>query len=130
MPAGRPTKYNDELLKAAKDYIDNFQPVEGQEIIPTVVGMCIAVNISHAIAYKWAKDEDKKEFLDILEKIEGKQHKELVNRGLDSTFNPTITKMMLTKHGYSDKQEIDHTSKGDRVEGINVTFVESGNSEE
>jgi hypothetical protein len=34
----------------------------------------------------------------------------LLNNGLDGTFNPPITKMMLSKHGYSDKIEQDHTS--------------------
>jgi len=38
------------------------------------------------------------------------QHRGLVNGGLSGKFNPAITKMMMTKHGYSDKQELAHTS--------------------
>ena len=36
-----------------------------------------------------------------------KQEKTLVNGSLRGEMNPAISKMMLTKHGYSDKQEID-----------------------
>jgi hypothetical protein len=34
----------------------------------------------------------------------------LIDGGLIGDFNPTITKLMLTKHGYSDKQEVDNKS--------------------
>ena len=43
-----------------------------------------------------------------------KQEKDLINKGLTGDFNSTITKLILTKHGYSDKQDIDHS-------GINLT---------
>ena len=34
----------------------------------------------------------------------------LINGGLMGDFNASIAKVMMTKHGYSDKQEIDNTS--------------------
>ena len=105
---GRPTHYTEELIADALDYLEVYKTKE--ELVPTVVGLCRHINRSKSVVYNWAKDEDKALFVDILGQIEELQHIGLVNGGLSSAFNPAITKMMLTKHGYSDKQEIDHQS--------------------
>ncbi len=103
---GRPTDYKPELVKKAWDYIETYEEKYNDKI-PSVAGLCSALNINRSTAYDWAKDEDK-EFSDILEKIASEQEKKLVNSGLSGDFNSTITKLMLTKHGYSDKQEIEN----------------------
>lgn len=105
----RPTNYTPEILKAAEDYA-SFGWRECGDKVPTVAGLAIEIGVSRSICYVWAKEEDKAEFLDILMRIEEMQERELVNCGLAGEFNPAITKMMMTKHGYSDKQEIDHSS--------------------
>ena len=105
---GRPTKYDDDMIDKALEYLECY---EGQgELVPTVVGLCRYIKRSKSIVYDWAKVPEKALFSDILCQIEELQHIKLVNGGLGSAFNPAITKMMLTKHGYSDKQEIDHQS--------------------
>lgn len=112
----RPTNYTPEILKSAKEYVDSGWKECGDKV-PTVAGLAIELGVSRSICYVWAKDEDKTEFLDILTRVEQIQERELVNRGLGGDFNPAITKMMMTKHGYSDKQEIDHrTPDGIQVE--------------
>ena len=100
----RPTDYTDELMAKARTYID-----ETEDAVPIVVGLCLHIGISKATAYRWA-DEGKQEFKDILEEVKERQEVGLVNGGLNSDFNPAIAKMMLTKHGYSDKQILDNTS--------------------
>jgi hypothetical protein len=100
MTAGRPTDYTPKLLKAAWDYVENHE----DDLVPSVAGLCDRININRSTAYEWAKDKDK-EFSNILEAVSRKQEQKLLKNGLDGTFNPTITKLMLTKHGYSDKQE-------------------------
>jgi hypothetical protein len=107
MTAGRPTDYTPKLLKAAWDYVENHE----DDLVPSVAGLCDRININRSTAYEWAKDKDK-EFSNILEAVSRKQEQKLLKNGLDGTFNPTITKLMLTKHGYSDKQETDLTSGG------------------
>ena len=57
----------------------------------------------------WSKDEDKKEFLGILEAINQKQECVLLDNGLDGTFNSTITKLVLGKHGYHDRAQQEGT---------------------
>ena len=107
MAGGRPTSYSPEVLKLARDYVDNCP-----NTVPMVVGLCKHIDRGKTTVYNWAKDEDKQEFRDILEEIEQNQHIELIEGGLSNDFNSAITKMMLTKHGYSDKVEQDITSGG------------------
>ena len=97
----RPTDYTDELMAKARTYID-----ETEDAVPIVVGLCLHIGISKATAYRWA-EEGKQEFKDILDEVKERQEVGLVNGGLNNDFNSAIAKMMLTKHGYSDKQELD-----------------------
>lgn len=123
MGAGRPTTYTDEVLELAHDYVDNCP-----NTVPLVVGLCKHIGRSKATVYNWAQDDDKKEFLDILKQIEEDQHMMLVEGGLSSSFNSNITKMMLTKHGYSDKVEQDVTSGGKPLNSWVVTPVSTDKS--
>ena len=109
MPVGRSTKYTPELLKAAWAYIDGGWEKAGDPV-PTVVGLALEIGIDKETAYRWAKEEGKEEFSNILTRVSVMQERKLVAGGLANLFNPAITKMMLTKHGYSDKIEQNHTS--------------------
>jgi hypothetical protein len=105
----RPTTYTEEMLAKAREYLEVYDSVL-EELVPTVVGLCDYIERSKTTVYRWAQEEGKDEFRDILGAIEQKQEKALVKGGLSGQFNSVITKMMMTKHGYSDKQEIDHRS--------------------
>ena len=104
----RPTDYKPELIAKAYEYLENY--AELGDVVPTVAGMACEIGVSRETIYAWGKDEDKPEFSDILTRVQQAQERKLVSGGLGGAFNPAITKMMLTKHGYSDKQELDHTS--------------------
>ena len=119
----RPTKYTPEMLEMARDYVDNCP-----DMVPMVVGLCRHINRASSTVYDWAKEPDKKEFSDILTEISEGQHVTLVNKGLAGDFNSNITKMMLTKHGYSDKVEQDVTSGGKPLNSWVVTPVSTDKS--
>ena len=104
MTAGRPSKYTEELLKKAEDYLLNYHSKHG-DIIPSISGLSLVLNVSRETVHAWGRDGKKPEFSDILEKINAKQEKELINGGLSGEMNANITKLVLGKHGYSDKQE-------------------------
>ncbi len=112
-PGGRPTDYTPEMLELCRDYIDNCP-----DAVPIIVGLCKHINRSSSIVYKWAKDEDKTEFLDILDEIMDLQHLGLVNGGLKAEFSAPVTKMMMTKHGYSEKVQ-------QEVSGPNGSAIEN-----
>lgn len=105
----RPTEYSNEKLALAQSYLDGGWEIEG-DTVPQVIGLAMAMGVHRDTLYTWAKDEDKKEFSDILTRVQQAQERKLINGGLDGAFNPAVTKMLLVKHGYSDKIEQDHTS--------------------
>lgn len=117
----RPTTYNQDVIDMAREYLVEYEN-EG-EVIPTVVGLCKFIGRSKATIYNWIKDDDKKEFLDIVNEIEEYQHIKLVSGGLSGTYNNMITKLMLSKHGYSDKVEQDITSGGKALQHPGYTIV-------
>jgi hypothetical protein len=103
MAAGRPTTYSEDMLQRTKEYLDGGY-LEKSRVIPSVVGLARYLDVSRSTLYLWGDDHD--EFSDILDSIKDEQHEILVTSGLTGDFNPTMAKLMLTKHGYSDKQEL------------------------
>ena len=108
MPAGRPTSWSEDLQRTAWAYVDDYE--EYGDVIPSVVGLVDAIKISRSCIYDWAEHEDK-EFSDILQAINARQEKVLISKGLTGDFNSNITKLVLGKHGYHDKQDTEHTGK-------------------
>ena len=116
---GRPPKYSPDLLRDCWDYIygnddvvdDNGNPIPKWMHLghpfPSVVGLCVYIGIVSSTAYKWRYEDDKQEFSSILDIVEDIQHIQLAHNGTLGIYNPTITKLMLTKHGYSDKIDTD-----------------------
>lgn len=109
MPAGRPTVYSKDMIKEARNYIQCH--LDFGDPVPTVAGLACVLGIVRDTCYAWGDDPEKPEFSDILEELAQKQERVLIGKGLLGYFNAPITKMMLTKHGYSDRIEQDHTSK-------------------
>lgn len=124
MTTGRPTEYSEKVLKKAKEYRDNLPE---NEVVHSVEGLSDYLKLARSTLYKWRDEEGKEEFSDIFDEILAKQAKTLVNKGLEGKFAPTITKVMLTKHGYVDKQDI--TSADKPIQPLLVKFIgeENGN---
>lgn len=99
----RPSKYTSELLEKAEGYIEKYEELD--HLIPSHVGLANYLGISRRCIYEWAEDQDKKEFLHILDDISQQQELILVSNGLSGKFNSNITKLVLGKHGYHDKQD-------------------------
>jgi len=108
--AGRPTKYNQEMIDKALHYLDNYQ--DNGDVIPSIEGLAEHLEINRATIYDWKDQEGKEEFSDILGQILARQARVLINQGLKGEFNAAICKLALGKHGYHDKQETDVTSGG------------------
>lgn len=117
----RPTDYNKGILEKAEQYESSWQLLYPDDRLPTIEGLALHINIARSTIYEWISQEGKEEFSDIFDKIMEKQGKTLVNKGLDSTFNSTITKVMMTKHGYRDAIDSDVTSKGEKIMPLQLT---------
>ncbi len=107
MITGRPSKLTDALIEQAGRYATKDYRLQG-EVIPTIEGLAVFLNVSRKTLYNWKAENE--EFLHILDDLMARQAKELFSNGLTGDFNPTITKLILTKHGYSDRVEQDVTS--------------------
>lgn len=109
---GRPSKLTDELLQKAKDYlIFDFENVN--DVVPSVAGLAIYLGVNKTSLYEFCSVDSElgRDFSNTLQSIKEKQEKMLISGGLRSTFNATISKLMLSNHGYSDKVEADLSSK-------------------
>lgn len=100
----RPTTYSQEVIDKSWEYVNGAWE-ETSKTVPSVVGLCRHITRSKSIVYDWAKDPEK-EFSDILSALMELQEDLLREKGLLKEFDSGLTKMFLTKHGYSDRQEI------------------------
>lgn len=116
-----------ELLATVKEYIDDCTKFE--DVVPTIAGLSLAVGVTRTTLYDWANEKSERyheEFSYMLGDLLAKQERELLANGLQSVWNPVITKLMLAKHEYTDK--VDHTSKGEKLPTPILTHVPSDDS--
>ena len=118
-PVGRPSKYNQELQSLADEYIYRYH--EQEDVIPSAAGLCVWLGISRSTLHEWERAYDK--FSNTLDAIKSLQEKTALNKGLTGDFNSTITKLVLANHGYSDKQQTDHTSSDGSLTPKQITRV-------
>jgi len=124
----RNTDYSEEMLKKAQEYIDSCEDTEiekGSEErpvysvkvkLPTKGGLAYYLGVHRDTLYEWAKLFPA--FSDIMEQLGAKQEEALINNGLSGDYNPTIAKVLLTKHGYREGTEQDITSGGKEIQTI------------
>lgn len=147
----RPSKLTQELIENVKQYIEDCvsghvikiiddtdkdgNPTVRKEVVyevnlPTIEGLAYELNIHKDTIYDWRKGESDLhiEFSYLIERLLAKQAKYLVNNGLAGTYNSTISKVLLTKHGYREGSDITtndkdiNTLKGVEKELINNAF--------
>ena len=109
MPGGRPTKLNQEIVDKASGYLATCI-----NEVPCKEGLAVYLHIAVSTLYLWAQDESDlgQQFSEVFNDVMAEQGKRLINGGLYGRFNSTITKLMLSKHGYIEKQEVDNNHKG------------------
>lgn len=135
MTAGRPTNYSKEILEKANDYLlscedeevekgTDDRPIYSIKVkLPTKGGLARFLGVSRDTLYEWARLHQ--EFSDIMEALGAEQEDKLINNGLSGDYNPTIAKVLLTKHGYIDKADV--TSDG---KAISLSFDSTFNKDE
>ena len=108
MPGGRPTEYTEDIIKKGWDYVNGGWE-DGEAAIPSLVGMCRVLGRGKSTIYDWARDPDN-QFSDIVSALNERQEEILISKGLLNDFQPSMAKLMLTKHGYSDRIEQETTA--------------------
>lgn len=103
---GRPTRYNEGMQAQADSYLYKLE--ELGHVVPSRAGLCCFLGIAKSTSHEWEKIHP--EFSDTLASIEVMQEHLALNGGLSNSLNSTIVKLVLANHGYSDKQDINHSS--------------------
>lgn len=124
--AGRPTIYSEDLEQKAIEYILQFtdkgiKPED--EVIPSIEGLALWLEVNRDTLYSWEKQEDKATFSDIMSTLRAIQAKVLLNGSLQNKLNANISKALLSKHGYSEKTETESTV---RMEVNNISELSDG----
>jgi hypothetical protein len=120
-PGGRPSLYNDQTCTNAQEYLDSCVDqqytrvkTEGDKSVsydnlikvklPTKEGLALHLDVAMDTLYDWGKKYP--QFSDILDKLNRMRAERLQNGGLSGEYNSTIAKLLLSKHGYVDRQEV------------------------
>lgn len=118
---GRPSELPEMTIKAREYLMGGWN--EFGDVIPSVAGLACYCGKNRDSMYQYAKESD--EFSDIVSSLLTLQENKLLNGGLNGSMNATITKLLLTKHNYSDKQEVDHRTP----DGIQMQVAEKTDAE-
>lgn len=131
---GRPTKYGEEILKKTREYLNGCGVVIDSETgktisvnLPSIEGLSVFLHINRDTIYQWEKEN--KEFSDIVNELRAKQGEFLINNGLSGKFNPLITKVILTKHGYREGVDATTNDKDLPTPILNGIFSNNGDKE-
>lgn len=134
MNVGRPTSYNEEILEQARQYVESCNDVQEdkengiakQVNLPSIEGLAYRIKIHKDTIYEWEKIHQN--FSDVISDLRAKQAERLLNNGLAGTYNPTIAKVLLTKHGY--REGIDQTTNDKDLPVPIIPNVQANNSNE
>lgn len=117
MAGGRPQLY--DAKKVPGEVVKYIKDCQKQHYLPTIEGLAVHLKVRRQTLYNWANEHD--EFFDILEQLKAAQASQLLQNGLKGEYNATITKLMLTKHDYIDRQDV--TSDNKPVAPVLVRFL-------
>lgn len=126
---GRPTDCTTEVVMKAMEYVSRTYPHEAtKEVIPTIEGLSLHLGVARRTIYLWLEKDENVEFIHIYDQLMSKQGKETLNGGLNGDFNPVMSRLVMTKHDYSDKQDI--TSNGKELKTIPIAGMRIINEQE
>jgi hypothetical protein len=123
----RPSKLTKSLINRAYDYLNGDWRDVGDHI-PSLSGLACYLGVCNKTIFNYSKQND--DFLHITTMVMTMQENRLINGGLAGEFNPTITKLLLSKHGYHDKVQNEINSINERVSEIILIGVEGRESDD
>lgn len=76
--------------------------------LPSIAGLALYLGVARSTVYTWGelKTELGLEFSDIMDEVLAEQENRLINGGISGRYSPVISKVILGKHGYSEKHDM------------------------
>ena len=108
---GRPTKYTKEVLS---DLVKRFDKYIESNTIPIIAEFAYTNNIPRQKLYEFP------EFNDTIKRCIDKKETNLEKGVLSGKLNASMGIFSLKQLGWRDRQEIDHTTKGESINKIEV----------
>lgn len=107
----RPIEYKDSYVDKTIEYLNSCEDSVNElgklvVALPSIEGLADYLDIHKDTIYDWETKYDR--FSDVITKLRNRQAIKLLNNGLSNSYNPTIAKVLLTKHGY--REGIDQTT--------------------
>ena len=121
-PPWRPTKYRPDMVQEGYDFIESCKDTEEQRLksegnastsydykvrikYPSKEGLAIHLKCTRESVDTWAKQH--KDFSYMVEYLYEQQAHRLQQAGLSGDYNSSIVRLLLSKHGYVEKKEVD-----------------------
>jgi hypothetical protein len=98
------------MMVTATEYLDKNDSLGAAALLPTIERLALTLGVHRDTLQEWEKVSP--EFSVILERLRASQADKLLQNGLANRWNSTITKLVLSKHGYVEKQATDLTTNG------------------
>lgn len=115
----RPVEYTEQHLELAKEYLDSCKDTYTEKDklkvkLPSIEWLArhlqrANIPVHRSTIYDWRDKYE--EFSDILEWILVEQAERLINSSISGEYNSNIAKLLMWKHWYTDKQEIDQKTE-------------------
>lgn len=108
---GRPTKLTPELVDKAHEYLAETSVMGVHALLPTIEGLALLLKINRETLRMW--EQENEEFSGILGELRQAQAQKIIQNVLIGRYNPLISKLLLSKHGYIEQSDV--TSGGQPI---------------
>ncbi len=118
MPAGRPTKYDSQILAKARKYVKTCQ---NSNEMPFIEELALKLDVSDDTIVEWMKSHD--EFSATVKRLKMLQKLHLKKGALEKRLHPSLAVFLLKANHGMTEDEKEKESEGDR--SIKVILVGS-----
>lgn len=120
----RPTKLTPELLEKAEKYLADNDALGPAALLPTVERLCLILDIDRDTYYEW--EHKRPQFTGIARRLRLSSADKLQQNSLAGRWNPLISKLLLSKHGYVEESKVDQKTEHSGGITVNVTKFGDG----
>ena len=116
---GSPTKYTPEFIEKAEEYAEKWE--ELGDPVPMLCGLAVHCGVTKETVSRYRKKHD--DFDQLCARVMAEQEKVLLQKGLTRKHDNSLTKLMLMRHGYNERTQVDMTSSDGSMSPTKIEIV-------